>query len=379
MAKPSPFPPSTSTPGTGTVRLTLQPPSKPIFSTLFFRYPLKLIVSAPHILPALPSPPSSTTATHSSTPSTPRPSNVPLLFLLSYGGGLVSGDHISLSLHLAPSTRLVIATQGSTRIYRPPDPSPSDPTPSSSAAATARLTRQDIHAHIAAHAALWLAPDPCQPFAQSRYAQRQVFEIDVGGGGSLGLLDWVSEGRGARGENWAFREWKGRNEVWDVSGIEGKDEDDKMQRKKRLVLRDNLILEGHDIRVKVDGLGIFGTVILIGPLLAELARFFVEEFKALPRIGARDWSGADARGKAVMPATDAKETEAEKRERWRKRRQEREKKDGVLWTAASVRGAVVVKFGAKEVEGAKTWLGNMLREEGTVGREFGPGGLMCVK
>lgn len=195
----------------------------------------------------------------------------------------------------------------------------------------------------------------------------------------MGLLDWVSEGRGARGENWAFREWKGRNEVWDVSGIEGKDEDDKMQRKKRLVLRDNLILEGHDIRVKVDGLGIFGTVILIGPLLAELARFFVEEFKALPRIGARDWSGADARGKAVMPATDAKETEAEKRERWRKRRQEREKKDGVLWTAASVRGAVVVKFGAKEVEGAKTWLGNMLREEGTVGREFGPGGLMCVK
>lgn len=196
------------------------------------------------------------------------------------------------------------------------------------------------------------------------------------GGGSLGTVDWVGEGRGARAEKWACEAWRGRNEVWDVDAdVVGTERDGT---KRRLVLRDNIILEGLDIRARVDGLGIFGTLILIGPLLESLATFFVEEFKALPRIGARDWGSGDSQ-KAKPPSSNAKEMEVERRERWRKRRQEREKRDGVLWTAASVRGAVVVKFGAREVEGVKNWLGDMLREEGTVGREFGPGGLICVK
>ncbi|KAI4139186.1 MAG: hypothetical protein LQ341_004314 [Variospora aurantia] len=283
---------------------------------------------------------------------------------------------------LAPTTRLVIATQGSTKIYRPLSPS------------STALTRQDIHAHVAAHAALWFAPDPCQPFAQSRYAQRQIFSLDVRGGANLGLIDWVSEGRGARGEKWEMETWRGRNEVWDDFEptaapvvVVGGEKKKKKQRRRRLVLRDNVLLQGPDIRTRVDGLGVFGTLILIGPLLCSLATFFVDEFKALPRIGARDWSGRDSQQASTAAAASTEEaaeeaeeeTEAERRERWRKRRQEREKKDGVLWTAASVRGAVVVKFGAREVEGAKIWLGDMLREEGTVGREFGPGGLICVK
>ncbi|KAL9016806.1 MAG: hypothetical protein Q9185_005850 [Variospora sp. 1 TL-2023] len=365
MARPSPFPPSTSTPGVGHVHLNLQPPSQPVFSSLSFSYPLKLVVSAPHTLTA----PSLSTA----------PSTIPLLFLLTYGGGLVSADHISLTLTLAPTTRLVIATQGSTKIFRPLSPS------------STALTRQDIHTHIAADAALWFAPDPCQPFAQSRYAQRQIFSLDVRGGANLGLIDWVSEGRGARGEKWEMETWRGRNEVWDdvkstaapvVVVVGG--EKDKKKRRRRLVLRDNVLLQGPDIHTRVDGLGVFGTLILIGPLLCSLATFFVDEFKALPRIGARDWSGRDSQQASAAAAAsteeaEEEETEAERRERWRKRRQAREKKDGVLWTAASVRGAVVVKFGAREVEGAKIWLGDMLREEGTVGREFGPGGLICVK
>ncbi|KAL9007371.1 MAG: hypothetical protein Q9173_007340 [Seirophora scorigena] len=355
MARPSPFPPSTSIPGVGHVRLNLQSPSHPVFSTLSFSYPLKLVVSAPHTLA-----PSAST-------SNPRPSAVPLLFLLTYGGGLVSADHVSLSLTLASTTRLVVATQGSTKIFRP-----------SSHSHPSALTRQDIHTEIGAHAALWYAPDPCQPFAESRYAQRQIFSLDVRGGASLGLIDWVSEGRGAKGEKWAMALWRGRNEVWDIEeatvpAVGGGEQ------KRRLVLRDNIVLEGPDIRSRVDELGVFGTVILVGPLLSSLACFFVDEFKALPRIGARDWSSREVQGSAAAASVEVQETEAERREEWRKRRQEREKRDGLLWTAASMRGAVVVKFGAREVEGAKIWLGDMLREEGTVGREFGPGGLICVR
>ncbi|KAL8936022.1 MAG: hypothetical protein Q9211_004393 [Gyalolechia sp. 1 TL-2023] len=374
MSKPSPFPPSSSTPGVGSVHLTLQPPSHPVFSTLSFSYPLKLVVSAAHKVPPLPfsSPQSASSLAR-------RPSSVPLLFLLSYGGGLVSGDHISLSITLSPSTRLTIATQGSTKIFKPPPLPPAAPPP---------LTRQDLRVSIGAHAALWLAPDPCQPFAHSRYAQSQLFELDERGEASLGLVDWVCEGRSARGEKWACEGWRGRNEVWTVSAASTSqapsdgnaapdDEEPDHTARKKLVLRDNIILSAPNISSRVDGLGIFGTVILVGPLLASLAQFFVSEFKSLPRIGARDWSSGNRQDVATDP--DIGETEEQRRARWRTKRQEREKRDGVLWTAANVRGAVVVKFGAMEVEGAKMWLGDMLMEDGTIGREFGPGGLMCVK
>ena len=177
-------------------------------------------------------------------------------------------------------------------------------------------------------------------------------------------MDWVSEGRKARGEQWAFERWRGRNEVWDVSfgGGEGK----KMEM--RMLVRDAVVLEGKDIGERMDGKGVFGTVVLRGRLFEGLGGFFVEEFGLLPRIGGRDWGGGGERVKVLTG-----------RERWREERLRREKEDGVLWSACFVRGCAVVKFAAGEVEGARWWLGSMLREEGSVGREFGEGGLMFVR
>ncbi|KAL8899460.1 MAG: hypothetical protein Q9192_001556 [Flavoplaca navasiana] len=364
---PSPFPSSTSNPGTGIIKLALRPPDQPVFEVLSFSYPLKLVVSAHHNLPQ-----SSSIEASATTPL--RPSSVPLLFLLTYGGGLVSRDQIHLSISLAPKTRLTIATQGSTKIFKPCLPvdgsHPVQPPP---------LTRQDLCVGIAANAALWLGPDPCQPFASSRYAQAQIFEVDIEGGGSLGLVDWVSEGRSARGEKWEFEGWTGKNEIWDVSSSANKKSGKgKNEKGAILVLRDNLILLAPEIASRVDSLGIFGTIILIGPLFLPLANFFIDEFKALPRIGARDWNAHNTLIAADTPSGTLL-TDKERQEHWRKQRQGREKKDGVLWTAANVRGAVVVKFGASEVEGAKVWLRDMLREEGTLDKEFGSGALMCVK
>ena len=348
---PSPFPSTISIPGHGAIHLTLLPPALPTFSTLTYTYPLKLLPSTPHLLAPKPQTPAepSPTPNGPSIQNPPQPTTVPLLFLLTYGGGLVSGDHIALSIRLDPSTRLTITTQGSTKIFKPPPSTPTPPT-----------TRQDLTVHIAHQAALWLAPDPVQPFAGSLYAQTQIFHVERGG--SLGFVDWVSEGRKARGEVWAFETWRGRNEVWDVFGGEER------EGKKRMLVRDAVVLEGSDIGARMDGKGVFGTVILRGKLFEGLGGFFVEEFGLLPRIGGRDWGVA---GERVEKLTD--------KERWRKERLRREKEDGVLWTACLVRGCTVVKFAAKEVEGVRWWLGNMLREEGSVGREFGEGGLMFVR
>jgi urease accessory protein len=57
----------------------------------------------------------------------------------------------------------------------------------------------------------------------------------------------------------------------------------------------------------------------------------------------------------------------------------REGKDELLWTAASIRGFVLVKFGAREVEGVKRWLLSMLREEGTVERVCGERATLCLR
>ena len=133
-------------------------------------------------------------------------------------------------------------------------------------------------------------------------------------------------------------------------------------------MRDSVVLEGENIRARMDNMGIFATVILHGPLFESLMQFFLKEFRLLPRIGGRNW-GPD--GQVAKKPTG--------QEKWREERLQKEGRDGLIWTAARVRGCTIVKFGAREVEGARIWLGGMLKEEGTVGREFGEGALMCVR
>lgn len=131
-------------------------------------------------------------------------------------------------------------------------------------------------------------------------------------------------------------------------------------------------------------LAIYGTLLLTGPVFAALARFFETEFAALPRIGGREWGGdGGSTASKVQGSGGGRQhtyAHASRREQWRKNRWEMERKREVLWTVATVRGGVtVVKFGAREAEGGREWLGEMLKEEGSVGREFGAGGLMCVR
>lgn len=182
-------------------------------------------------------------------------------------------------------------------------------------------------------------------------------------------MDWVSCGRAARGENWGFWRYGSRNEIYLV------EDEEKEERGKRLLLRDNLVLdvgaEEQDvgsIAARMDGMGVFGTLILHGPLFERLGGFFMAEFKRLPRIGGRKWDSGSGDEEEVG--------EAEMR---RVVRHRQETADGLLWSAASVRGCVVVKFGAREVEGGRKWLRTMLETEGSVVEQFGERALMCLR
>ena len=182
------------------------------------------------------------------------------------------------------------------------------------------------------------------------------------------MLDWVTQGRTSRGENWDFQLWKGRNEVWS---------EDKSSGKRRLLLRDSVVLDdevknagreeeiesltnpiraGAIIRERTWPHGIIGTLILYGPIFDQLGSYFMELFASQPRIGGRNWSS---------PSSSTLSNPS--------------KHDKVTWTAARVRADfVLVKFGAKDFETAQKWLGQLIRDEGSVVREFGEEALFCL-
>lgn len=341
----NPFPPTDSLPGHGRVHLALLPPGIPALQTLTYQYPLKLISPSPVTI----------------TPSADNDSShqVHTLYILTYGGGIVAGDTLTLRIDLDATTRLLTLTQGSTKIFKTPTPS--------------TLSRQDTNIHLKPAASLVYLPDPVQPFAQSAFEQTQRFCVhhqqDLPNA-SICVLDWVCQGRRALGEDWNFFKYSSKNEVYLVDGSRGSEET-------RLLLRDNVTLDASDDAIqtpltrRMDGLGAIGTLILYGPTFAGLAAFFMDEFKAIPRIGGRKWDTTNDADDAIR--------DLEPLVVRRKARQKQEATDGLLWSAAMTRGCVVVKFGAREVEGGKRWLRSMLETEGSVTAQFGERSLLCLR
>jgi urease accessory protein len=298
------------------------------FRTVTYSYPLKLISPSPlsydsHVIHTL--------------------------FLLTYGGGLVAGDTVNLSMTLESDTRLILLTQGSTKIFKTPDPN---------VISTQRMTTT-----LGSGSALCYIPDPVQPFKDSSFEQSQIYHLDASDT-SLCVCDWVSSGRAARGENWDFWRYASRNEVWDVE----------RNGKRKLLLRDNLLLDSRKtfgtglLANRVDNHGVIGTLIIRGPVFDQLATFFIDEFGAMPRIGVKRWDDDEE------STPDANSPEGR-----RKHREKQNERDNLLWTAARVRDFVLVKFAAKEVEGAKNWLRSMIKEDGSVEEQFGERSTLCLK
>src|ERR1051325_5681660 len=68
--------------------------TRPSFSTFRASYPIKLL-----------------------TPKVHSP-YLAAVYIVTYGGGMVSGDFVSLSVETCPNVNLMLLTQGSTKIYK---------------------------------------------------------------------------------------------------------------------------------------------------------------------------------------------------------------------------------------------------------------------
>ncbi|CAK7263101.1 hypothetical protein SEPCBS119000_000311 [Sporothrix epigloea] len=376
----SPFPPSAATPGDGRIVACLTPNGEPGLAVVSYQYPLKLIAPPTAAgLGTLGRAAAGEVEERKGDDVTRRRSA--LVFLLSYGGGLVAGDQVNLAIEVQRNARLSLVTQGTTKVFKA--------TGDGRAAPVTVPTRQNLTMAVAAGAGLCLLPDPVQPFAESLYEQVQIVRLDEKGRGSLPslcLLDWVTQGRAARAENWSFTSWKGRNEVWIETGG-----DNGTPPRNRLLVRDSVMLaagylDGGSLSETVlcdslQGLAVYGTLLLRGPMVDALGRFFMSEFDALPRLGGRDFrdaNDADDANNADVSIPAAIGTPLSLKA-WQAERLRLERMHGVLWSAAAVRGCVVVKFGARSVEGGRLWIGAMLQREGSVAAAFGDEALMCVR
>ncbi len=172
------------------------------------------------------------------------------IYTSSYGGGLVDGDRIELDLDIGPGAAAFVSTQASTKVYR-----------------SSRGASAELHARISPGGLLALVPDPVVCFADARYTQIQSFDLSADSG--LVVVDWVSSGRHASGERWAFHDYVARVRA----SVDGK-----------VVLHDAMALRGED-----------------GNLRDRLGRFDVLAMVMILGIPMRGWSAEVARIVSEIP------------------------------------------------------------------------------
>ena len=112
----------------------------------------------------------------------------------SYGGGLVGGDALRLTIRVREGASAFLSTQASTKVYR-----------------SNRPTSVETDASVAEGAFLVIWPDPVVCFAGSSYQQTQ--RIDVARDGAVVLVDVMTSGRRASGERWGFRQYVSRTTI----------------------------------------------------------------------------------------------------------------------------------------------------------------------
>ena len=148
------------------------------------------------------------------------------------GGGLVDGDRLELELSVGPGARAFVSSQGPTRVFR-----------------SARGAASTTVARVEEGGALMLFPDPTACFGGARYTQRT--EVFLAPGGSLALWEVLSAGR----ERWGFTRCESSLRVLPF-------------------LDERWLLDPDHGRLeeRMGRFGAIGTMLLAGPLFADLAQ-----------------------------------------------------------------------------------------------------------
>ncbi|KAJ7275167.1 UreD urease accessory protein-domain-containing protein [Mycena haematopus] len=216
-----------------------------IFSELSSTYPLKLL--------------------------SPRTLGVGVVYLITYGGGLVSGDQVSLSVQVGSRANLVLLSQGSTKVFK------YRPGRRAASIDALEVTTQRMDVAVGCGGGVFLLPDPVTCFEKASYNQIQTFRL--ASDASLVVLDWVTSGRKSRGEEWVFSRYYSANEIV----VDG-----------RRVAKDVMLLENEATRTLASRLapyGCYATLLLYGPQVAGVLSTLTEEYGRMQVFQATERAG----------------------------------------------------------------------------------------
>ena len=162
------------------------------------------------------------------------------VYASSYGGGMVGGDDVRLTVRVGAGATTFLSSQASTKVYR-----------------SQARTALHLDASVAAGGLLIAWPDPVICFAGSTYRQTQ--HIELSGGAGLVLVDTMSSGRRVSGERWQFAEYASELTV----RLDG-----------RLVLFDALRLSAAEgeLAARMGRFDVLCTVAIAGPRCHDAAR-----------------------------------------------------------------------------------------------------------
>ncbi|KAJ1311123.1 hypothetical protein OPQ81_009624 [Rhizoctonia solani] len=184
---------------------------------------------------------------------------VGVAYMLSYGGGLVSGDRIELEVKIEQEVGLVFLTQGSTKVFKSRLGADRFRQSSSTSSPT---TTQHLTATLGPSNIFVLLPDPITCFQSASYTQIQTFHLAPSS--SLVLLDWFTSGRMARGEEWVFERYYSRNEIW----IDGR----RVARDVMLLTQEqgSGVLPKRTLKERLSPYACYATLFLLGPLVQPI-------------------------------------------------------------------------------------------------------------
>ncbi|KAI8645027.1 UreD urease accessory protein-domain-containing protein [Parasitella parasitica] len=197
-------------------------------------------------------------------PTTGHADRLAVVYMLSYGGGVISGDTFSIEMTVNTNAILLLMTQGNTKIFKDrvhqrlwlaslQQQQSSVPTISFSSLLPSLDTItglfktpeppkkvapsvQIINSMVTAQATLLVIPDPVTCFRDSSFQSKQLFELQDDSS-QLVLLDWFTSGRITRGESWSFRHYSSRIDI----KIAGK-----------WVIKDAMVLEDEQYMKRLD-------------------------------------------------------------------------------------------------------------------------------
>jgi len=112
-----------------------------------------------------------------------------ILSIVNPTAGFFDGDLLETDITVSKNARLVLSTPSASRVYR---------------SRSAKVATNSQHFRIEENAALEWIPEPFIPHKGARYVQRTKIELHPTA--SLLFFDWISPGRVARGEIFAYEQ-----------------------------------------------------------------------------------------------------------------------------------------------------------------------------